>query len=131
MDRLKLKTRESLYPPVEIEIDEVVYKHKKLTREFLTELAAIEERIGEKDKTATADWIVAMYGDMKPEVLAALDAREVEDIYLYCTRKLQAIEKERFNREVGERGEKKDPPPQPEKTFPRKNATRPGVKKSS
>ena len=131
MDRLKLKTRESLYPPIEIEIDEVVYKHKKLTREFLTELVAIEERIGEKDKEATADWILAMYSDMKPEVLAALDAREVEDIYLYCTRKLQAIEKERFNREVEERGEKKDPPKQPVKTIPGKNVKRSGAKKSS
>ena len=128
MDRLKLKTRESLYRPFEIEIDDVAYSHKKLTRGFLTELAAIEERIGKKDNTATAEWVVAMYG-VGPEVLAVLDAREVEDIYLYSTRKLQEIEKERFNREVEERGGKKDPPLQPVKTIPGKNAKRPGEKK--
>jgi len=130
MDRLKFSTRESLYPPLEIEIDGIVYKHRKLTHEFRAELSNIDVRVGAKDESGVTDWIIAMFG-VKPEILAALDVREAEDIYVDITAKLQEIEKERIKKASGRFGveEKKDPPQQPVKTIPGKNAKRPGEKK--
>jgi len=132
MDRLKFNTRESLYSPLEIEIDKVIYKHGKLTREFTLGLEAIRKRIALRDEAAIDEWIIFMFG-VKPEVLASLDVREVEDIYVDITAKLQEMENDRKGMAEKRLGieEKKDPPAQPVKASPGKNAKRSGEKKSS
>ena len=94
-------TRKSLYPPVEIQIDETVYRSHKLTHEAIAMYAEIEERIKNPDLSidATYEWVSSMFG-VEMKVLKKLEVREVEDIYLYVSKELRDTEKKRMKKQI-------------------------------
>ncbi len=130
--RLVLNTKKSLYDPIEIVIDEVVYKSVKLTRVTLNEMNKFEKgrKAGDKNE-AEGDLvnyrIVHLIFGVPMDTIELLDKREVEDIVLDMQKKLQTTERKRlktatdaFEITLGDKA-------QPKRVIP-KNPKRPGGK---
>lgn len=94
-DRLVLKTKESLYKPIEIEIDEKVYLSIKTTNAVLIELDKLDEKVVEEDSVEPVYDVIRFLFNVDLEILRKLDRREVQDIYIFTKRKFLEIEKER------------------------------------
>jgi len=94
-DRLVLKTKESLYKPIEIEIDEKVYQSIKTTNAVLVELNKLDEIVGKEDAIEPVYAVVRFLFNVDLEILEKLDKREVQDIYTFTKGKFLEIEKER------------------------------------
>lgn len=101
MDRLKFDTKKSLYPEVELEVDEVVYKSRKRTREFLLTIEPIEVSIEKNEEGAIYKWVTLMFG-IPDEVLNALAFQEVEDIYLETSTVFRDEQRERMKKRIDE-----------------------------
>lgn len=78
-EKLVLSTKASLYKPIEVEIDGVVYKAKKLTHEFLEEFFGFEKLAIEGDTDAAYKQAHFTFG-IPLKVLYKLDAPEIKDI---------------------------------------------------
>ncbi|MCJ7614068.1 hypothetical protein MUO71_04825 [Candidatus Bathyarchaeota archaeon] len=94
-DRLVLKTKESLYKPIEIEIDEKVYLSIKTTNAVLVELNKLDEKVAKEDSIDPVYAVIRFLFNVDLEILERLDKREVQDIYTFTKRKFLEIEKER------------------------------------
>lgn len=78
-EKLILSTKESLYKPIEIEVDGVIYKAGKLTRDFLKGFFDFEKLAFEGDTDAPYKQAHYAFG-IPLKVLYKLDAAEVKDI---------------------------------------------------
>jgi len=94
-DRLVLKTKESLYKPVEIEIDGKVYQNIKTTHAVLKEVNRLDDEIKDDSDFEPVCNIITFLFNIDMEILEKLDKREVQDIYTFMKQKFQEIEKER------------------------------------
>lgn len=95
----ELDTRKSLYPPIEIAIKDkagqrLVFAAKKQTRPVQETLFPLSQRIEGGERGAVYDWVKFLY-DLPDEIIDALEAWEIEDIYLYTCREIQKTESER------------------------------------
>lgn len=132
-EKLVLKTKESLYSPIEVEIDGTVYKSRKLTREVRVKMGEIDSKVtvirSEKGGTQALFELIEFVFGIEKSVLEKLEQREVEDIYFYFNRRFAEIEKERMElvtKMIGDAwktGGEKGPKPE----IP-KNRKRPGDK---
>jgi len=125
--KLVLSTRESLYDPIEVEIDGKTYQSIKITRDVSLKLDEIEKRIREKDTQATCEYVQAVFG-IEDEVLGKLDYREIEDIYLYVLNQITQTERKRIARVQSDFGLTKDQAQKVQEVIP-KNVPRPKGKR--
>ena len=131
-ERLKLTAQESLYPPVKVEVEGVVYTQKKMTRPVNEKLAEIEKRMGEADRDDKLpfiyEWVEFMFG-IPSKILDTLDIREVEDINVRAKKDFQKTTQARMA-ELYQAFQDKKTAKNPELKIPSaKNRKRPGGKK--
>lgn len=96
-NRLELSTKKSLYDPTEVVIDGKTYYSLKTTHAVMKELDKIDEEVGKnrENRDALYKAVQLLFGiDM--EVLKELDAKEVEDIYVFSKKQILEIEKMRL-----------------------------------
>jgi len=132
-NKLKLSTKESLYSPIEIDIDGTTYKSIKLTSEARIKLGEIDSKVevisSRKSGVDALYELVHFVFNVEKEILDKLEQREVEDIYFYFNRRFAEIEKERIGliqkmvQDAWKVGGKKGPKPETSK-----NRKRPGDK---
>ncbi len=98
--RLKLSTRKSFYDPIEVEINDEVYKSIPMTREVRVRMGEMSENIvltsAKKESVEALYQFVMFVFNIEKKILDKLELREVEDIYLYVTQRFNEIEKERI-----------------------------------
>jgi len=126
-DRLVINTRESLYNPIEIEVDGEVYQSKKTTRSLLAAVSKLEGEVTVENDEPLYKMVQLLF-DIDLKILEKLDKREVEDIYFFIKKKFLEIEKERLTLiadTFGKTWETRDQ--QVKRTVP-KNRKRPGNK---
>ena len=131
-ERLKLTAQESLYPPVKVEVEGVVYTQKKMTRPVSEKLSEIEERMGKAardDKLPFIyEWIEFAFG-IPSKILDTLDIREVEDINVRAKKDFQKTTQARMA-DMLKDFQVKQAAKNPELKIPSaKNRKRPGGKK--
>jgi len=132
-DRLVFKTKTSIYPAIEIEIDDKVYQSVKLTRAVVSEMAKIEAKRKEIDKEDSIEVgepnyeLVELLFKVDKKELEKMDKREVEDIVLFVQQKIQTIEAQRLKVASSALRSALGIKDQPKNVIP-KNPKRPGGK---
>ena len=132
-DRLVFSTKESIYPAIEIEIDDKVYQSLKLTRAVVGEMAKIEAKRKEIDKEGGDEIgepnyeLVELLFKVDKAILEKMDKREVEDIVLFVQEKIQTIEAQRLKVASSALRSALGIKDQPKNVIP-KNPKRPGGK---
>jgi len=119
-DKLVLNTRESLYDPIEIEIDNKTYQSIKMTHSVQMELNKLDEQITTKNNEPLYKIVEFLYG-VSRKILNELAVQEVEDIYFHTKKKLLEINTERLKLIANTFGK------EVKRTIP-KNRKRPGSK---
>lgn len=77
--RFKLSTTESLYPPIEIEVDGKVYLTRRFSNPLLHELKALEAKAKAGDPDAIMKQI-EMVCPIPRKILEIFDVRELQDL---------------------------------------------------
>ena len=96
-NRLELSTKKSLYDPTEVVIDGKTYYSLKTTHAVLKELDKIDEEVGKNRENRDALYrAVQLLFGIEMAVLDCLDAKEVEDIYVFSKKQVLEIEKARL-----------------------------------
>ena len=96
-NRLVISSKKSLYDPIEIVIDDQTYCSLKTTRAVLKEIDKLDDEIAKNKLNREALYkIVQLLFNIDMKTLEKLDAREVEDIYVFSKKKFAEIEKTRL-----------------------------------
>jgi len=108
------KTRKSIYPPIEITLDEKVYQSRKFTHSLLIEIALHEkeiesDRAPKKDESdvelskkkwkAYCNWMRIVFG-VKDEKLEEAEFAEIEDAFIKVKVELLKRQKGRMDKSV-------------------------------
>lgn len=96
-NRLVLSTKKSLYNPTEVVIDGKTYYSQKTTHAVLQQMEKIDEEVGKNRENRNALYsAVQLIFDIDMAILKKLDAKEVEDIYVFSKKQILKIEKARM-----------------------------------
>ena len=100
-ERLVLKTRKSIYPPIEIEVEGVIHQSKKFTHPLRIILEPLEKKIDvtKPDWESLCKWMNAVFG-LDKKVLNNLETDEVEDIYLKVKVELLGRQRDRMTKSM-------------------------------
>jgi len=91
--RLKLSTKQSLFPPIEIEIDGTVYRSKKFTPGIIRSLEELTPAAIAGKVDAVIEQIQVLYPTIKAETLEDLDLRELMDLVEYTQKRIYEDQK--------------------------------------
>lgn len=99
MEKLKLSTRKSLYPEIEIEIEHPdktlhTYTAARYTEKFRLAIAPIETGVKKNAKGAAGKWATAVFGIPK-KILDEIPTEEHQEIYMYWMNATLEIHNER------------------------------------
>lgn len=102
MEKLKLSTRKSLYPEIEIEIEHPdktahTYTAARYTEKFRIAIDSLDKAVKKNVKGAAGKWANAMFGIPK-EILAELPGEEHQEIYMYWMNRTLEIHNERVEK---------------------------------
>lgn len=96
-NRLVISSKKSLYDPIEIVIDDQIYYSLKTTRPILKEIDKLDDEIARNKQNREALYkVVQLMYNIDIKILEKLDAREVEDIYVFSKKKFAEIEMTRL-----------------------------------
>jgi len=131
--RLKLSTKESLYDPIEIEVDEQLYRSRKLTHDIRKKIGELNKKVsvvtGSEESIEALYRLVEFIFKIKREVLEKLEQSEVEEIYFHFNKRFVEVEKERMEiiKKTFEKAAQIKGGKEPKEKIP-KNRKRPGDK---
>lgn len=102
MEKLKLSTRKSLYPEIEIEIEHSdgtthTYTAARYTEKFRLAIASLDKAVQKNVKGAAYKWAHIMFGIPK-EILDDLPGDEHQEIYMFWMNRTLEIHNERVDK---------------------------------
>lgn len=104
--RFKLSTTESLYPPVEIEIDGKVYKTRRFSHPILIQVKALEDKALAGDIESLLKQIELIL-PISRKILDQFDIRELKDLTAHINKVVFGIEDVKEQKNVPKPGGKK------------------------
>lgn len=103
MSKLVINTAQELYKPIEIEIDEKIYKvTAKFTKKFLNKLGEYDKLIDAGDAGAAFERLRVLIG--KQTIIDKLDIREVNEITKHIIKNIYEPEKDLPEKEKNVKG---------------------------
>ena len=99
MDRFKVSTKKSLFKPIEIEIDEKVYKIDMITPEVLDQVEKYDKDAATGNTTAVTKQLEIIFG-IPQKITRKLDVRDLEKMMNFVSERI-------FNPELGKGGKEK------------------------
>ena len=114
METLKLRTKQSIYPSIKVEIDGVLYESRKFTHQLFLLIDPVQKKIeggkSDDDKPDSIEaqkevweaycvWMMAVFGIPK-DITENLEQSEVEDIYMKVKVALLQRQKVRMSKSV-------------------------------
>ncbi len=112
MEKLKLSTRKSLYPEIEIEIEHPdgtlhTYTAARNTEKFRIAIEPLDKAARKNTKAAAGKWATAMFGIPK-KILDEIPREEHQEIYMYWMNTTLEIHNERVDKMMEETSDQLD-----------------------
>ena len=87
MDRFKVSTKKSLFKPIEVEVDGVVYSVDMITADMIEKVTKFDKGAKGGDMTAVMEQLELLIG-IPTKIAKKLDVRDLEKMMTYVSAKI-------------------------------------------